>query len=55
MREDVFAYRAVAAGLRLPKIHMIINNRVTIYNFRSVELRGFPQSIIFLHQSIEDV
>ena len=34
MREDVFAYRAVAAGLRLPKIHMVINNRVTIYNFR---------------------
>jgi len=34
MKKDVFPYRAVEAGLRLPKIHLIINNRVTIYNTR---------------------
>ena len=38
MREEVFAYRALAAGLKLPKIHLVINNRVTIYNLRSVQL-----------------
>merc|ERR1711953_899204 len=35
MREEVFAYRALAAGLKLPKIHLVINNRVTIYNLRA--------------------
>ena len=35
MKKEVFPYRAVEAGLRLPKIHLIVNNRVTIYNLRS--------------------
>ena len=34
MKKEVFAYRAVEAGLSLPKIHLIINNRVTIYGLR---------------------
>merc|ERR1711953_885927 len=37
MREDVFAYRAVAAGLRLPKIHMVNYNR---------ELNDFHQTAV---------
>ena len=39
MREEVFAYRALTAGLQLPKIHMVINNRVTTHNNRSVQIR----------------
>jgi len=35
MKKEVFAYRAVEAGLSLPKIHLIINNRVTIYGLRA--------------------
>lgn len=34
-KKYVFSYRAPEEGLVLPRLHLAINNRVTLYNFRS--------------------
>ena len=36
LRKNVFASRAVEEGLKLPEIHLLINNRVSEYELRCV-------------------
>ena len=38
LRKKVFASRAVEEGLKLPEIHLLINNRVSEYELRCVFL-----------------
>ena len=50
----MFAWRAVEEGLKLPEVHLLINNRVSEYELRSTLKNNYWIKIVFRPKNVGD-